>query len=80
MTHIHNNKVKKIAECDLQHDIINPCKRTNNLNSHYSPILYGCMNTRKGREKFKNFRILLGSVTHKLVILIPILRLKWIST
>ena len=28
---------------------------------YYSPILHGCMNTRKGEEKFKNFRILLDS-------------------
>ena len=28
---------------------------------HYSPILHGCMNTRRGKSKFKHFRILLDS-------------------
>ena len=49
MTRIHDNKVNKITECNLLHDIINTPKRTKNVNSHYSPILHGCMNTRKGR-------------------------------
>ena len=61
MTRIQNNEVNNIAECNLLHDIINPPKRTKKLNIHYSPILHGCMNTRKGRAKFKNFRILLDS-------------------
>ena len=55
MTRIHNNKVKNIAECNLLHDIINPLKRAKKLNSHYSPILHGCMNTRKGKAKFEKF-------------------------
>ena len=29
--------------------------------NHYSHILHVCMNTRKGKEKFKNFQILLNS-------------------
>ena len=61
MNRIHENKVNKIAECNLLHIIINPSKRTKNLNIHYSHILHGCINTRKGTEKFKNFRILLYS-------------------
>ena len=61
MTRIHNNKVKNIAECNLLHDIINPLKRAKKLNSHYSPILHGCMNTRKGKARFKRFHILLDS-------------------
>ena len=48
MIYIHDNKVKNIAECNLLHDIINNPKRAKNINSHYSPILHGCMNTRKG--------------------------------
>ena len=61
MIYIHDNEVNNISECNLLHDIINPPKRDKNLNSHYSPILHGCMNTRKGRAKFKNFRIILNS-------------------
>ena len=70
---INDNEVNKIDEWNLLHDIINPPKRTKNLNRYYSPILHGCMNTRNGRAKFKNFWILLESgysstiVTGKLV-------------
>ena len=55
------NKVNKIAECNLLHNIINPLKRTKILNIRYSPILHGWMNTIKGRGRFKNFLILLES-------------------
>ena len=58
---MHDNEVKNIAECNLLHDIINPPKHAKNINNHYSPILHGCMNTRKGIAKFRNFRILLYS-------------------
>ena len=61
MTRIHDKKVNKIAECNLIHDIIKPPKRTKILDSHYYPILHVCMNNRHGREKLKNFRILLDS-------------------
>ena len=61
MTCIHDNKVNNIAEYNLLHDIINPPKCARNLNSHYSYISHGCMNTRKGRAKFKNYHILLDS-------------------
>ena len=69
MTRIQNNEVKNISECNLLHDIINPSKRTKNLNSHYSPILHGCMNTRKGKSKFKNFRILLDSGCNSTIVM-----------
>ena len=36
-----------------------PKKYAKPKTSNYSPILQGCMNTRSGREKFENFRILL---------------------
>ena len=55
MTRIHHNEVKNISECNLLHNIINPPKRAKKLNIHYYPILHGCMNTRKGKEKFKKF-------------------------
>ena len=50
---IHNNEVNNIAGCNLLRDIINPPKRAKNLNIHYSTILHGCMNTKKGKAKFK---------------------------
>ena len=55
MKSTHNNEVKNIYERNLLRDIINPPKRAKHLNSHYSHILHGCMNTRKGRVKFKDF-------------------------
>ena len=61
MTRIHNNEVNNIAEWNLLHDIINPPKQTKILNIHYSHILHGCMNNRKGRSKSKNYRIILDS-------------------
>ena len=61
MTFIHWNKVNKLDEYNLLHDIINPQKRTKILNSHYYPILQGCMNTRKGKAMFKTFLILVES-------------------
>ena len=53
MTRIHNNEVNNISECNLLHDMVNPPKHAKKLNSHYSPILHGCMNTGKGTTKFK---------------------------
>ena len=61
MTRIHNNKINNILECNLLHDITNPPKRAKKLNNHYSTILHGCMNSRKGGAKFKHFCILLDS-------------------
>ena len=58
---IHDNEVNKISECNLLHDIINYPRRAKILNIHYSPIIHVCMNTRKGKSKFNNFRILLDS-------------------
>ena len=58
---IHDNEVNNIAEGNLLHDIINPPKHAKNINIHYSPILYGCMNTGKGRSKYKTLWIILDS-------------------
>ena len=55
MIYIHGYEVKNMPECNLLHDIINPPRRARNINIRYFPILHGCMNTRKGREKFNNF-------------------------
>ena len=61
MACMHGNKLNKLAEWNLLHDMINLLKLTKNLNSHYSPVLQGCINTQKGKQKFKKFRILLDS-------------------
>ena len=58
MMHIHDKELNKIAEWNLLHDIINPTKRTQK-NSHYSPIINVCMNTRHYRVKYKKFWIIL---------------------
>ena len=68
MIYIHDNEVNNIDEFNLLHDIINPPKCAKNINSHYSPILHECMNTRKVREKFKNFRIILDSVCSSMIV------------
>ena len=69
MTCIHNNEVKNIAECNLLHGIINPPKRAKKLKIHYSPILQVCMNTRKGKSKFKNFSIILDSGCSSMILM-----------
>ena len=69
MTRIHDKELNKISEFNLLHDIINPPKRTKKLNCHYSPILHGCMNTRHGRAKFKNFRVLLDSGFSSIIVI-----------
>ena len=61
MTCIHDKEINHTAEYILSHDILNPPKRTKTINSHYYPIIHGCMDTRKVKAKFKNFRILLYS-------------------
>ena len=55
LTRIHDNEVNNISEYNLLHDIINPPKRVKCLNNHYSPILHGCMNIRKGKARFNFF-------------------------
>ena len=50
MNFIHDNKVNYIPECNLLHGILNSSKCTNYINSHYSPILRGCMNRRRGKR------------------------------
>ena len=60
MNHIHDNKEKIISEWNLLHDILNLFERTKNINIHCYPIPRGCLNTQKGKARFKNFRILLG--------------------
>ena len=61
MTGINDNEVNNKDKCNLIHYILNNPKRTKESNSRYYPILNVCTNTRNGRSKFKNFRILLDS-------------------
>ena len=52
MNRIHSNKVNNIYEFNLLHDILNPYKRTKNINIHYSPFLCGRMNIHEVKAKF----------------------------
>ena len=68
-----NNEVYNISKCNLLQEILNLYKITKNTNRHYSPILNVRMNTRKGREKFKNFQILLDSGCSSTILMIRIM-------
>ena len=59
---INENKVNNMDEFNLLHDIPNTFKHSKNINSHYSPIMNGCMNTFRGKEKFKMSLVLLDIV------------------
>ena len=59
MNSIHDDKVNHTYESHSLHDILNPSRRTKDMNSHYSPVIHGFVNTHKGRARFNNFRILL---------------------
>ena len=54
-----NNSTKR--ECNILSTFLNPTKHAKYKISPYSPILQDCMNTCRGRENFKNFRIVLDS-------------------
>ena len=41
MNCIHKNELNEIFECNLPHYILNPSKRTKNINIHYSHIIHG---------------------------------------
>ena len=55
---IHDNEVKNIAEFNLLHAILNLSKCVKIYNSHYSHILYGCVNTNREKTKLTNNIIL----------------------
>ena len=61
MNYIYYNKVNIISECNLLHGILNHYKCTKNINSHYFPIIHGCMNTHSVRAKYNNLQIILDS-------------------
>ena len=53
MNRIPDKDVNNIDGFNLLHDILNPSKFTKYINSHYSPIINGWMNTLSGGEKAK---------------------------
>ena len=74
MTCIHRHKINKRAECNLLYDILNTPKRTKSLYSHYSTILQGCINTRKGKLKFKNFWVPLDSGCSSTIVMVRLIK------
>ena len=70
INHIYNQGIKYIYECNLLYGILNSPKRNKNTDSHYSLILHVCMNTRRGKVKLENFRVLLyGRCTSMILII-----------
>ena len=67
MIHICDNEVNNIVECNLLHHIINFPKRARKMNHHYFSILRGYINTRKDRDKFKKFKIILDGCSFRIV-------------
>ena len=61
MNRIHDIEVNNIDGCNLLHDKINNYICTKNINIYDYPFIHGCMNTCRGRAKFKDFGILLDS-------------------
>ena len=51
MKNIHNNDVNDMSVWNLPHDILNLYKQQKNVNTCYSPILHGSINTRIDRDK-----------------------------
>ena len=47
------NDVNDLSEFNVLHDILNPSKHIKIINYNYSPILHGCINTRRGKEFLK---------------------------
>ena len=55
MTCINRNKLNELYDYTLVQDKLNPPKRTNNIIIHYSPILQGCMNTKRVKLNLRTF-------------------------
>ena len=70
MNRIHDNKVNNISEYNLLNAILNLSKLTKKIDIHYYPILHGCMDTRRGKLIFRNFRILLNSRYWYIIVMI----------
>ena len=59
---INDDGVNNISEYDLiNNNILNCSKTVKSTNFHYCAILHGCMNTCRGKLKYKNNWILLYS-------------------
>ena len=54
--HKHDKDVNDTSKYNLLNYIPNPSKHTKNTRTHYSLILHGCMNTRRGRAKYRTFK------------------------
>ena len=52
MNCINDQKANNTSEWNLPHGILNNFKCTKNINSNYFPIIHGCMDTCRGKEKF----------------------------
>ena len=61
MDNKNNSNLSNEHEFNIISNFLNPKRRAKYKNSHYSPILQGCMNTRSGKEKDRNVCILLDS-------------------
>ena len=61
MANKRNSRISTRHERDVLSKILGPTECAKTKNCNYSPIQQGCMNTRSGREKFRNLRILLNS-------------------
>ena len=51
----HDNGINDIAEWNLLNDILNPSRNGKRKNCYYYVILYECINTLRGKEKFETF-------------------------
>ena len=50
------NEIDTYIECNLLNGILRPAKHMKTNNTHYYPILHGCMNTRYRRAEFNNLQ------------------------
>ena len=57
MNSIYDKDVNDISECNLLYDLINNPTLPKNINPHYYPVLYGCMNTCRGGYNMKKSNI-----------------------
>ena len=54
MKNINDNDVNNTDEYNVLHDVLNDSKHIQKKN-HYFPILHGCINTHRGKKKYKMF-------------------------
>ena len=53
---IHDNDVHNISELNLQHYLFHPSKCVKTIDSYYSLIIHGCINTHKSKIKYNYFK------------------------